>query len=69
LVPVEVEAAAYANPASPERAHDETPGSSRTSTGTGLIVIELGNARRVRIDRDFDADALGRVLDILDRRR
>jgi hypothetical protein len=34
-----------------------------------LIVIELGYGRRIRLDRDFDAEALGRVLDVLDRRR
>jgi transposase len=43
--------------------------SARASKGAGLMVIELGNGRRIRVDRDFDTDALGRVLDILDRRR
>ena len=61
LVPVEIEAPGLAGPA--------TGASQRASKATGLIVIELGNGRRIRVDRDFDADALGRVLDILDRRR
>jgi len=35
---------------------------------TGLIKIELGNGRRLRVDRDVDAEALRRVLDALDGR-
>ncbi|HZT88627.1 MAG TPA: transposase [Stellaceae bacterium] len=34
----------------------------------GLIEIELAGGRRVRVDRDVDAAALERVLDVLDRR-
>lgn len=34
----------------------------------GLIEIELESGRRVRVDRDVDAAALGRVLDVLARR-
>jgi transposase len=34
----------------------------------GLIEIELGSGRRVRVDRDVDAAALERVLDVLSRR-
>jgi transposase len=36
---------------------------------SGSIVIELGQGRRIRVDRDFDAEALRRVIDVLDRRR
>jgi transposase len=32
---------------------------------TGLIEIELGGGRRLRVDRDVDAQALRRVLDAL----
>ena len=32
------------------------------------IEIELGGGRRVRVDRDVDAAALRRVLDVLARR-
>ncbi|MGH6798276.1 MAG: IS66-like element accessory protein TnpA, partial [Roseiarcus sp.] len=35
---------------------------------SGLIEIDLGGGRRVRVDADVDADALGRVLDVLRRR-
>jgi transposase len=31
----------------------------------GIIEIELGGGRCVRVDRDVDAQALGRVLDVL----
>jgi transposase len=34
----------------------------------GLIEIELEGGRRVRVDRDVDAAALKRVLDVLARR-
>jgi transposase len=34
----------------------------------GLIEIELAGGRRVRVDRDVDAAALERVLDVLSRR-
>lgn len=34
----------------------------------GLIEIDVGSGRRVRVDRNVDADALRRVLDVLDRR-
>jgi len=52
-----------------ERGHDEATALAPTSKSAGLIVIELGNGRRIRVDRDFDAEALRRVLDVLDRRR
>src|SRR3981081_740182 len=35
---------------------------------TGLIEIDLGNRRRIRVDAQVDADALARVLDVLERR-
>ena len=68
LVPVEV-AAVAANSPSAERGHDEATALAPTSKHAGLIAIELGNGRRIRVDRDFDAEALRRVLDVLDRRR
>jgi transposase len=34
----------------------------------GLIEIDLGNRGRVRVDAQVDADALARVLDVLERR-
>jgi transposase len=35
---------------------------------TGLIEIDLGNRRRIRVDAHVDADALERVFDVLERR-
>ena len=34
----------------------------------GLIEIDLGNRRRIRVDAHVDPDALARVLDVLERR-
>jgi transposase len=38
------------------------------SSRSGLIEISLGGGRRVRVDASFDAAALARVLDVLERR-
>ena len=40
------------------------------STGrkAGMIEIDLGGGKRVRVDANVDADALGRVLDVLGRK-
>lgn len=56
LVPVRIAATDVAAP----------PGRPRRAAG--LIEIELGNGRRVRVGRDVDGEALGRVLDVLERR-
>lgn len=40
----------------------------RSRRSSGMIEIALGSGRRLRVDRDVDADALRRVLDVLDRR-
>ena len=34
----------------------------------GVIEIELGDGKRVSVDENVDAEALGRVLDVLSRR-
>jgi transposase len=48
---------------------EEPPRSARSAVKrTGLIEIALGDGKRVRVDTDVDADALGRVLDVLERR-
>jgi transposase len=39
-----------------------------TSGRSGLIEISLGGGRRVRVDANVDAEALARVLDVLERR-
>jgi transposase len=56
-----------AEPARPPS--DEAPQSrSATSGRSGLIEISLGGGKRVRVDASFDAAALARVLDVLERR-
>ena len=39
-----------------------------STTRSGMIEIELGNRRRIRVDAQFDTDALARVVEILERR-
>jgi transposase len=56
-----------AEPAKPPS--DEPPQSrSAASSRSGLIEISLGGGKRVRVDASFDAAALARVLDVLERR-
>jgi transposase len=38
------------------------------ATWNGLIEIDLGNRRRIRVDAQVDPEALARVLDVLERR-
>jgi transposase len=68
LVPVHV--AAPRPTAAMQSASAEEPSRSTRSAAkkTGLIEIDLGGGKRVRVDADVDADALGRVLDVLGRR-
>ncbi|KPH80328.1 IS66-like element accessory protein TnpA [Bosea vaviloviae] len=40
----------------------------RSRRSLGIIEIALGSGRGLRVNRDVDADALRRVLDVLDRR-
>jgi len=50
-------------------AADETvPTPRRARRRTGLIEIELGAGRRLKVDCDVDAEALRRVLDVLGER-
>lgn len=59
LVPVEI-VPAVAPPAVEAPAPSASP--SRRRCKSGIIEIELGGGRRVRVDRDVDAEALRRVL-------
>ncbi len=59
LLPVEIAPA----PASPAALELST--SVRRRKKSGIIEIEFGGGRRVRVDRDVDAEALRRVLDVL----
>ena len=59
-----VPAVAPPAPSASKAAPDYPPRRHRT----GLIEIELGGGRRLRVDRDVDAQALRRVLDALGER-
>jgi transposase len=63
LVPVRVAATAAENVRSIE-AVAAVPAHKRR----GLIEIELGDGKRINVDESVDAEALGRVLDVLGRR-
>ena len=63
LVPVEIVPAAAMPPAVEAPAPSASAGRRRRKSG--IIEIELGGGRRVRVDRDVDAEALRRVLDAL----
>ena len=43
-------------------------GRSLAAARIGLIEIELGNRRRIRVDAHVDPEALARVLEVLERR-
>lgn len=62
LVPVKIVPAAT-TPAVEAPASSASPGRRRRKSG--IIEIELNGGRRVRVDRDVDAEALRRVLDAL----
>jgi len=65
FVPVEITSSPAAVSTSPAGSASLVPARRPRS---GMIEIELGNSCRVRVDRDVDADALRRVLDVLRRR-
>lgn len=45
-----------------------TPACRSKRSASGLIEIDLGGGRRLKVDADVDAAALSRVLDVLARR-
>jgi transposase len=63
LLPVEIEPSA----ARTIDAHTRAAGNRRRRP-SGMIEIELGSGKRVRVDNEVDADALRRVLSVLDGR-
>jgi transposase len=66
FVPVHVEAPVASQPSAPPvRDPRNSPLSRRRP---GLIEIDLVDGRRVRVDAQFDAEALSRLLDLLERR-
>ena len=65
LLPVEIEPSAAAADVEYTRSRG-VAGRRRRQSGT--IEIELGSGKRVRVDSEVDADALRRVLTVLDER-
>ena len=61
LIPVEVVAALP----SPEAVE---PPPSRVRKKSSMVTIELGRGRRIRVESDVDTEALGRILDVVERR-
>jgi transposase len=47
---------------------DDSRVRSMANGGIGLIEIDLGNRRRIRVDAHVDPEALARVLEVLERR-
>jgi transposase len=68
LVPVHVAALRPAGAMQSASAEEPSRSARSAAKKTGLIEIDLGGGKRVRVDADVDADALGRVLDVLGRR-
>ena len=50
------------------RSDDDRRMRSLSTARNGLIEIDLGNRRRIRVDAQVDPEALARVLDVLERR-
>ncbi len=63
LVPVEIVPTAAMPPAVEAPAPSASGGRRRRKSG--IIEIELGGGRRVRVDRDVDMEVLRQVLDLL----
>jgi transposase len=68
FVAVEITKEAVSLPAPIVRAPIAAGPRRRRRRKSGLIEIELGDGRRIRVDHDVDAGALDRVLEVLSRR-
>ncbi|WP_064686559.1 IS66-like element accessory protein TnpA [Rhizobium bangladeshense] len=62
FVPIEVVAALPA----PDPLEATPP--PRPRRKISIVTIELGSGRRIRVDSDVDTEALGRILDVVERR-
>ena len=66
LLPVEI--GSIAAPSGSDAARQSRAATSGRRAKSGVIEIELGSGRRVRVDSEVDADALRRVLSVLSER-
>jgi transposase len=70
LIPVQIAASPVVPSSVVQAPLVQTPQPQARSSGRkpGLIEIDLGGGKRIRVDANVDADALGRVLDVLGRK-
>jgi transposase len=69
FAPVQIAAAVETSENNPKPAsEDDHRMRPLPAARNGLIEIDLGNRRRIRVDAQVDPDALARVLDVLERR-
>jgi transposase len=68
FAPVQIAAAEVVEEASPPRSEDDRRMRQLPAARNGLIEIDLGNRRCIRVDAQFDPEALALVLDVLERR-
>ena len=69
FAPVQIAAAVETDEANTNaRSEDDRRIRQLPAGRNGLIEIDLGNRRRIRVDAQVDPEALARVLDVLERR-
>jgi transposase len=68
FAPVQIAAAETGEQVEKVAADDSSRARPVAIARLGLIEIDLGNRRRIRVDAQVDSEALARVLDVLERR-
>ena len=68
FAPVQIAAAVAGEDNAKPHSEDDRRMRSLSPPRNGLIEIDLGNRRRIRVDAQVDPEALARVLDVLERR-
>ena len=68
FAPVQIAAAVTGEDNAQPQSEDDRRMRSLSTARNGLIEIDLGNRRRIRVDAQVDPEALARVLDVLERR-
>ena len=68
FAPVQIAAAVTGEDNAKPQSEDDKRMRSLSTARNGLIEIDLGNRRRIRVDAQVDPEALARVLDVLERR-
>ena len=68
FAPVQIAAAEAVEENSKPSSEDDRRMRQVPTARNGLIEIDLGNRRRIRVDAQVDSEALARVLDVLERR-